>query len=324
MATQGNEQPEIGRILRTILLASLVIILPCLEWSIFGWVHVFLPLLAFYLLSKFGGFIGRRILLCAVTVSLIIYLLTESFDLFIFSAALLLSGYILFRSAELQDTPALSGLKSALTLGGGWIVVLGISSLGAEVSAYGQLVGTLDEGVGEALEYYRQSDTISADALVMLEATLHQMKIIVPIIMPAILGSLVLFITWFTMILGNMLVLRTVGNAPWNKYRYWQLPDKLIWAAIATGVLALLPTPILRSLGINCLILLSIVYCFQGLAIAVFFMNKWNVPLLLRSFFYVMIVFQSFGTLILLIFGIMDIWFDFRKLKPTTVNGTEI
>jgi hypothetical protein len=56
------------------------------------------------------------------------------------------------------------------------------------------------------------------------------------------------------------------------------------------------------------------------MAIAVFFMNKWNVPLLLRSFFYVMIVFQSLGTLILLIFGIADIWFDFRKLKQETIN----
>ncbi len=324
MTSQSNEAPEIGRIVRTILLASLIIILPCVEWTIFGWVHVFLPLLAFYLLSKFGEFTGKRLLLIAASVSLVIYLWYHSFDLFIFSAALLVSGYVLFRSAELHEPPALSGLKSALTLAGGWIIVLGSLSIGAEVSAYGQFVGTLDQGIGEALEYYRQSDTISADTLVLLEATLHQMKVIVPIIMPGILGCLVLFITWFTMVLGNLLLLRTCKKAPWPSYRYWQLPEKLIWVAIITGGLALLPLTLFRGIGINSLILLSIVYCFQGLAIAVFFMNKWNVPLLLRSFFYVMIVFQSFGTLILLIFGIADIWFDFRKLKPKAVDGTEI
>ena len=146
------------------------------------------------------------------------------------------------------------------------------------------------------------------------------MKVIVPLIMPSILGSFILVITWFTMVLGNMLLLKTSGNAPWVKYRYWQLPEKIIWIVIATGLLALMPIQPFRTIGINCLVLLSIVYCFQGMSIAVFFMNKWNVPLLLRSFFYVMIIFQSFGTLLLLIFGIADIWFDFRKLKQKAVN----
>ncbi len=45
-----------------------------------------------------------------------------------------------------------------------------------------------------------------------------------------------------------------------------------------------------------------------------FFLDKWNVPIVFRSFFYVMIVFQSFGTALLLVAGIADIWFDFRKL----------
>lgn len=323
VASQGNEQPAIGTILRTILITALIIVLPGVEWGFFGWVHIFLPLLAFYMLNKFGGYTGKRLLLTAGACSLVVYLLIESFDLFIFASALLFSGYILFQSAEQHDTPALSGLKGSITLAVGWIAVLGILSLGAEVSTYQQLIATLDEGIGDALEYYRGSDTVSADTLVMLEATLHQMKVIVPIIMPAILGSFILLITWFTMVMGNMLVLRTCENAPWASYRLWQLPEKLIWVAIALGLLVLVPTPLVRAVGINSLILLSIVYSFQGFAITVFFMKKWNVPLLLRSFFYVMIVFQSFGSLLLLFLGITDIWFDFRKLKPKIVNGID-
>lgn len=321
VANQGNQQPEIGRIISTILLASLVIVLPGLQWSLFGWLHVFLPLVAFYILGRHGGYTGKRLLLTAVGISLIVYLLLKNFDLFIFSSALLFSGYVLFFSAERHDPPALSGLKSALALAGGWVIILSVLSFGSDTSAYGQLLSSLDDGIGEALDYYRQSDDISADALVMLEATLYRMRVIVPLIMPAILGSFILVITWFTMVLGNMLLLKTSGNAPWVRYRYWQLPEKIIWIAIGTGILALLPIQPFRTIGINSLVLLSIVYCFQGLSIAVFFMNKWNVPLLLRSFFYVMIIFQSFGTLLLLVFGIADIWFDFRKLKQETGNS---
>lgn len=320
VASQGNQQPEIGRISRIILLALLVIVLPGLQWSLLGWLHLFLPLVAFYILGSFGGYTGKRLLIIAVAISLVVYLLLRNFDLFVFSSALLFSGYILYGSAERHDPPALSGLKSALALAGGWVVILSVLSIGSEVSAYGQLLSSLDQGIGEALEYYRQSADISAETLVVLQTTLYQMQVIVPLIMPAILGSFILVITWFTMVLGNMLLLKTSGNAPWIRYRYWQLPEKIIWIAIGTGILALLPIQPFRTIGINSLVLLSIVYCFQGLSIAVFFMNKWNVPLLLRSFFYVMIIFQSFGTLILLVFGIADIWFDFRKLKQITEN----
>ena len=324
MDNQVKQQPEIGKIIRTILLASLVIVLPELQWSLFGWLHIFLPLLAFCTLCIYGGYTGKRLLLLTVVLSLIVYLVLDDFDLFVFSSALLLSGAVLFFSAERHDPPALSGLKGSLALAGSWGIIFTVLSFGSDVSAYGQLVNSLDEGIREALVYYRQSADISADTLAMLEATLYQMKIIIPLIMPSILGSFILVITWFTMVLGNIFLLKTSEKAPWVNYRYWQLPEKLIWVVIGTGILALLPIHPLRTIGINSLVLLSTVYCFQGLSITVFFMNKWKVPLLLRSFFYVMIVFQSFGTLILLVFGIVDIWFDFRKLKPEAENGPEL
>ena len=320
MSSQENQQPNIGRIIATIVLSSLAIVLPGVQWSLFGWVHIFLPLVAFYTLGRYGGYTGKRLLVIAVAISLVIYSLIGSFDLFLFSSALLLSGYVLFFSAEKHDPPALSGLKSALTLAGGWVVLLTALSFGSELSAYGQFLSSLDEGIGEALSYYRTSKDISAETLVMLETTLYWMKVYIPLIMPSILGSFVLVITWITMVLGNMLLQKTSNKAPWVNYQFWQLPEKIIWTVIAAAFLALLPVQLLRNIGINSLVLLSIVYCFQGLSIAVFFMNKWNVPLLLRSFFYVMIVIQSFGTIVLLVFGIGDIWFDFRKLKQEQIH----
>lgn len=323
MATQDIEQPEIGRIINIVLLTSLVLVLPGIQWSLFGWLHVFLPLLSFFLLGRYGRYTGKRLLLSAVTISLIVSLVLSSVDLFVFSFTLLLSGFVLYQSADRHESPALSGFKTAASLAGGWLIVLTILSAGSEISAYGQLLKTLDQGIIEALEYYRQSDTVSTETLVVLETTLYQMQVLVPMIMPAILGSLILMITWLTMVIGNILLLKTSGHAVWSSYRSWQLPEKLIWVVIVMAVLALIPTQPLRAVGINGLILLSIIYCFQGLSIVVFFMHKWDVPLLLRSFCYVMIVFQSLGTLVLLFFGIADIWFDFRKQKCVTTNKTE-
>lgn len=322
MANQDTEQPEIGRIISIILVTSLVMILPGIQWSLFGWVQIFLPLLSFFLLSRFGGYTGKRLLLSAGTISLIFHLALSSFDLFVFSCTLLLSGFVLYRSADRRESPALSGFKSAASLAGSWLIALIVLSAGSEISAYGQLLKSLDQGIVEALEYYRQSDTVDPETLLVLETTLHQMQVLVPMIMPAILGGLILMVTWLTMVTGNLLLLKTADIVVWPNYRSWQLPEKLIWVAIVMGIFALIPTHPVQAIGINSLILLSIIYCFQGLSIVVFFMNKWDVPLLLRSFFYVMIVFQSLGTLVLLFFGIADIWFDFRKQKvpPTTLT----
>ena len=320
MASQGNQQPKIGNIIRTILLASLVIILPGLEWSLFGWLYLFLPLLALYTLSRYGGFVGQRLLGIAGVVALVAYLLLHNFEFFIFSVAMLVAGSVLFFSAQRHDPPALSGIKGSLALAGSWVAIFAMLSIGSEVSAYGQFLRSLDAGITEALNYYRQNNDISAETLVMLESTLHWMKVYIPRVMPSLLGSFILGLIWFTMVLGNILIPKAGGDAPWESYQLWQLPEKIIWTAIGAGLCVLMPIQIVRMIGINVLVLLSMIYCFQGMSIAVFFMNKWKVPLLLRSFFYVMVIFQSFGTILLLILGIGDIWFDFRKLKQKEIN----
>ncbi|MDP3480033.1 MAG: DUF2232 domain-containing protein, partial [Desulfoprunum sp.] len=112
------------------------------------------------------------------------------------------------------------------------------------------------------------------------------------------------------------------GESPWPKYQIWQLPERLIWVVIAGAVLAMLPLSSIKIFGINILILISIIYCFQGLAIFSYFLHKWNVPIVFRSFLYVIVVFQSFGTILLLGVGLSDVWLDLRKLKLPTEPET--
>ncbi len=323
MASQGYQQPEIKSILIIVLVVSLTLVLPGLQWSLFGWLYLLLPLVSFFLFGRFGSYTGKKLLLTAATISLAANLLLGSFDLFLFSSAMLVPGFVLHRSAEHGELPSVSGLKGSLSLAGGWLIAVAVAAAGSEISVYGQMLHTLDQALTEAVEQYRQYDGISTEALVVIEATISQMKVVIPAIMPGILGSIVLFVTWATMVLGNIMLERTSGLKAWPMFRQWSLPEKLIWAVIAMGACILIPVEPLPKIGINCVLLLIIIYCFQGLSITVFFMNKWKVPILLRSFFYVMIVFQSLGTLVLLFFGIADIWLDFRKLKTHAVTGNE-
>ncbi len=320
MADQGCDQPNIRNILLNVLLISLVLILPGLQWSLFGWLYIFLPLYGLYLLGKFGVFAGRRMLLTAATLSLCVSLFLGSFDLFLFSAVMLIPGIVLHRSLHHRESPAISGLKGCLALAGGWLVAIVIGSAGSEMNVYSQILLALDQALTESLELYRQSDGVSRETLTVVESTISQMKIVIPAVMPGVIGSVMLVIIWATMAIGNIVLEKTCGQMAWSSFHLWTLPEKLIWAVIVMGAMVLIPLGSLPKIGINCILLLFLLYCFQGLSIIVFFMNKWNVPLLLRSFIYVMIVLQSLGTLVLLFFGMADIWMDFRKLKATTAK----
>jgi len=322
--TEVNQaQQPISKVFQAILLTGLVVTLPVVEWAVFGWFHILLPLLAFYQLGKFGTYTGKKILLIAAGLSSLVFAYYQNFHLLVFSLAMLVAGYILHTSYRKGDSPAISGLKGFAALATCWFGIFVFSSLGSDTNSYLQLIGTLDEGITEALDYYRKSSEISAESLVILETTLYQMKSLVPMIMPAILGCMMLFVVWLTMVAGSRATRNMQLQNPWGHYRFWQLPEKLIWLVILAGALTLLPVPILKGAGINGLIMLSVIYTFQGLSITVYFMHKWNVPILLRSFLYVMVFLQSFGTVVLLICGIADIWFDFRKMKNVASTAND-
>ncbi len=324
MTNQVNEGPELGKIFQNILLFALVALLPGIERSIFGWLHGALPLLTFFYLCRYGLHVGNRLVLSGSALALTGSLFFQAFASMLISLSLIPTGYVLARAAIRRDTPAYAGLKGVVTLGSCWLGLIGLFTLTLATAPYAVFLSSIDQGITEAIEYYRQSDSVSSEALIVLETTFYQMKIILPLIMPAILTGLVLITVWFSMAVGNKILYQVSGQSPWPRYRTWQLPGRLIWVVIAGAVFTLLPLNSMRIFGINLLIPISIIYCFQGLAIFSFFVHKWNVPILLRSFLYVMIVFQSLGTILLLGAGLADVWLDLRKLKePANPKTTD-
>lgn len=313
---QVSPQPEVRRIFGNIVIVFAVLTLPGVAWALFGWLQILLPVIVFVYLNKYGFTIGSRFIAAGIGLALLTGLMTQSIDSMLLSFSMIPGGYVLARSGSHGDSPAHSGLKGTAALALSWGLLIAGFGLATGASPYGSLIGSLNAGIDEALTYYKQNETLAPDVMMMLETTFYQMKVVVPIIMPAIFISCALFSTWFTMVVGNLLVDRICKRDIWPRFRFWQLPDRLIWLGIGSAALTFTLSGAVRDIAVNLLILLSVVYCFQGFAVCVFFMNRWKVPPLIRSFIYVMIVFQSFGTLLLLVAGVADIWFDFRKLNP--------
>lgn len=319
---QLSPKPELLRIFGNILLIFAAIILPGTTWSMFGWLHGLLPLVAFIFICRYGAKIGGRFILAGGGLAALAGTLIPALGLPLFSFSMIPAGYLLARSGLQGDSPALAGLKGVAGQIGCWVLLIAGLGVTTGVNPYGVFLETLNSGIDEALSHYRQSGTFEPDAMMALEATLYQMKVVLPIIIPAVFASFAVATTWLTMVVGNRLAARFLKLNLWPGFRTWQLPDRLIWLAIACAIPALLPGT-MRHIAVNLLIVLSTIYCIQGFAVCVFFMNKWRVPPLLRSFLYVMIVLQSVGTLVLLAVGVADVWFNFRKLGPAAPASDE-
>ncbi|PID75735.1 MAG: hypothetical protein CSB23_01895 [Deltaproteobacteria bacterium] len=315
MDSQELKRPHIVLIVRTILAITVVASLPAVAWNFFGWLHLLLPVVPFIVLTTYGPYVGRRFVITGATFALLVHILLGQAELFVFTAILLLAGYVLYISYSHGSSPVVSGCATACTLAGCWILALIVLNWGNESAFYHEFTAVLQDGLNEAQKAYSSDQNINQETRALLETAATQMQRVLPLFMPAIIGSGVLCLTWMNIVLANVFVFKKEGASRWPLYGQWQLPDRLIWLAIALGISAAIPSATVRVIAINGLLLISVVYCFQGLAIVSFFMKKWHIPSLLSALFYFMVIVQFFGHMTLLVLGVADVWFDIRKIK---------
>jgi uncharacterized protein YybS (DUF2232 family) len=112
------------------------------------------------------------------------------------------------------------------------------------------------------------------------------------------------------------LLWRRLGGQPLPEVMLtqWKAPEACVWVLIAGGLCYFLPVPGMRMVGVNVLLLVSLVYLFQGLGVMVFYLNKTSVPSILRTLAYVFLVIQPLLLLGVAVFGLFDLWFDFRRI----------
>lgn len=305
--------PKEVEIFKHIFIVIAALLLPGLQIGLFAWLYALIPLLVFYYLHRFGEREGGKYILIGTSLAFLTGLMAGMASVILVAMTLMPAGFSLARSAVRQEPPHLSGMKGVLVLAGTWFLVSGLIALSEGTHPYFQLERSIGQGMDEALQQYRENEEIPSDVLYVVVETFTRIKERLIQFLPAVLTSIALFSVWLTMVIGNRLLLKKTGVSPWPDYQYWQLPDKLVWSVIVAAALALTPEPGIRTIGFNLLLVVSVIYCFQGLAIVLFFLNKWQVSVLVRSLLYLILFFQSVGTLFLSILGLADVWLNLRR-----------
>jgi uncharacterized protein YybS (DUF2232 family) len=123
-------------------------------------------------------------------------------------------------------------------------------------------------------------------------------------------------VAWANFLLVRVLLARTgIHPEEWTSLRKWRSPEQLVWLLILAGFSVFLPLGGFKTLGQNVLLVLGLVYFFQGMAILAYWLNAKGAPAFVRVFLYTIIALQIYLAIMIAVVGLFDLWFDFRKLK---------
>ncbi len=299
-----------------VLVVAAIYLVPVLLPGLLGWIIGLLAVPVACVLASQGVERGTKTLLNSLIIVAVIAMLIGRLEVLLFALTLAPLGYILYRCGVAKKNEAVTNGRGILTLVASWWLFWAIYGSVTGMQPYHHLLDAIDTGLIQTYELYKTEQNIPADIQQEVTVVMTGLREIIPMVVPGILVSIVIFTVWINLILFNKFLLKRPDQhelSAWPPYREWKLPDQLIWLPILAAALFLLTDGHLRYVGLNIIFLSGLVYCFQGLAVFIHLLDRWKVPGYLRLFFYFLLIIQSFGLILITMLGVADVWFKFRS-----------
>ena len=307
-----------SQIHKDVIVAIAVTALICvaaLNFRMLGpFVGLFIPLPILFYRFKLGRSLGMFIL-TAVMLIVISVVGWNSIGTVSFLFELGLVGLILPEVFEMNlSVEKTVGITTGavITMGA---VILALYSLLSTTSPWALVSDYLEESAKLALAMYREIDA-SEEKIDILAQSLEGIVYLMLRIIPAIVIVTTLFVVWSNLLFARFLLRSKQLFCPdFGRLDRWKAPEHLIWAAIVSGGLLLFGHPGIKILGINGLIVIMMIYFFQGIAIVSFYFEKKEFPKILRAILYSLIAVQQLLLLVVVALGFFDMWIDFRRTR---------
>ncbi len=263
------------------------------------------PVVALY--RRQGSRAGRLALMLALAGAVLIVGNTVSgvaaLIYLVFAAAALILG-----EAHAYGQSDQSGI--ALAAGVSWGAVLAITWGSGLMDGSGQVwLAYWANQTAAVVQAYKESG-LSPERLEDVRFTLYVAGQLIAHLAVGILACGALIMAW-----ANQLLVRRFSPAEQREaLNTWRAPDRLVWVLIGAGALMVLVDGFWFWAGANLVMVLSLVYFFQGIAVLAFWLKKKNTPRLLRVGIYLLVAVEIFLAVLVALMGLFDLWFNFRRL----------
>lgn len=308
---------------RPALLLGSLFVLPLAAPVLFAWLDACIAAVLCCVLVLLGWQPGLRQLRYGLGGAALAALFLQQLELFLFSLSACPLGMVLARGVERQESVARSGTKGLAALVLGWLLFWLVFALLTQTNPYREMLGALDKGLTETLALYsKEGNGLSPETLQQVALVVETLRARLPQLLPAMWLGMATVTVWMNLIMANWLLGRLRSGAyPWGLYRTWRLPDQLVWLPIAAGLLLLLRIAPLESLALWALVVASLLYSFQGLAVSLHFFERWRFPAFVRVLAVFFLIIQGYGLMLLAMLGLSDVWLDWRN-RPGRSEAT--
>jgi len=176
-----------------------------------------------------------------------------------------------------------------------------------------------DQAAVDSFSYYKEQG-VKEEKLALLHETMNKLSRIIRKGFPAIIVIITTALVSFNYFLAGRLLANLGYRARLIlSASQWRIPDRFIWVFIAAffsiWVGQAMALDFLYRIGLNLMVLMLAAYLVQGFILVNFFLKKWNWPIFLRVFLYLLLVFQPLFLIAIILWGIFEVWFNFRKVK---------
>lgn len=263
----------------------------------------------FYTLKR-----GRTTGMVIVLVTVAVLALTEPTIavLYLFQAgilSLLLAEFL--RRGQGGARSIAGAVAGAAILVAGTAVLYGFAS---GVDLNGVLRAGIATSIAQTAALY-QKGGFTPEELSAIREALQQSGVLIGTIYPALLVLLMVAFAGFNLSLVRKYAVRLPQPPELGRFSAYRTPDQLIWLVIASGFCLLLDHPVVFQASLNILIVTLGLYFIQGLAIIVTFFDRFAVSSLMRWIFYVLLAVQPYLAIGVTLFGLFDLWLNFRTPK---------
>lgn len=183
-----------------------------------------------------------------------------------------------------------------------------------------QLISTeISDSLKQAVALYEKGG-VSGEDLELIKSSMSTVAVLLQQLYPALFTVMFIVIAVCNLALVKKSLAKTSVRLAVGDFNTYRNPDFLVWITIVAGFSLLLPESRLTTPALNILLIVTLLYMFQGLAVIVALASRHSVPAFVRILFYAILFIQPYLLALIAGIGLFDLWGDFRTPKITQEN----
>jgi len=191
-------------------------------------------------------------------------------------------------------------------------VVLYSATSGIDLQQF--LSAEITNSLKQATEMYEKGG-VKGEDLELVKQTMQTVAALLHRLYPALITIMFIFISICNLALLKKTTATLTPTLTIDEFNTFKNPDLLVWVVIASGFVVLISDQMMSTAALNILLVVSVLYFFQGMAVVKTVIERQALAGILRIGLYVMLIFQPYLAAFVAAIGLCDLWVDFRTPK---------